>query len=254
MAKTNQKDAKQVMTKEQSTALAAMQASELPTGFEGADAKSYATPFLRIIQANSPQLMEDSEIYNEKAKPGHFINSVTNEVYGKTIEVIAFKFDRSYLEWKPDRGGFVGMHSIAEGERLSQDLNGMGDRVGLDNDNIFQDTHTFYLLIAGREMEGPIIFPLSSTGIKHSRKWMSAAKMLRLPNGAPAPLYASTYEMTTLINENDQGRWYQIGNKTQTGITRIDFIDDEQFALVKEAIELFDIKEIEKSFEKDSEY
>ena len=224
------------------------------TGFEDADSQSFATPFLRILQPNSPQLMDDSESYIEGSKPGFFFNNVTNEVYGKEIVVIPFKFERLFVEWKPDRGGFVALHDVEDGERLSNPTSRFGERIGKNNENSFQETHTFYFLISEREEEGPIIFPLSLTGIKHSRKWMSMAKMLRLPDGGPAALFSSEYTMTTLLNENEQGRWYQIGNKAALGVTRKNWISEDQLEAVRQAIKMFSREKLRESFEKSADF
>ena len=214
------------------------------TGFEGADFESYATPFLRILQQNSPQVLEDADNYIPDAKPGYFFNTVTNQLYGKTVNVIPVRFERLFIEWKPNREGFVAIHSVEEGMEISLPGEVFGSRIHKENENLVQDTHTFYLLIAGREEEGPLVLPLSSTGIRHSRKWLSQAKMLRLPDRSSAPLYSSIYKLGTAINENAQGRWYQIGDKSRTSIERVDWISADQFHYVKEVISMFEkIKE-----------
>ena len=214
------------------------------TGFEGADYESYATPFLRILQQNSPQVLEDSENYIQGSKPGLFFNNVTNKIYGKSIGVIPVRFERMFVEWKPNREGFVALHDVEEGLKISDPGKVFGSRIHTETENVLQDTHTFYVLIAGSEEEGPLVLPLTSTGIRHSRKWLSMARMLRLPNRSPAPLYSSIYNITTVLNENDQGRWYQVGDKSKTTIERLDWITEEQFGYVKQVIKMFDkIKE-----------
>jgi hypothetical protein len=222
------------------------------TGFEGADFESYATPFLRILQQNSPQVLEDTDQYIPDAKPGYFFNNVTNILYGKTVTVIPVRYERMFLEWKPERGGFVAIHSVEEGMAISVPGKSFGSRIHKENGNILQDTHTFYLLVAGREEEGPLVLPLTSTGIRHSRKWLSMAKMLRLPNRAAAPLYSSTYKLSTILNENDQGRWYQIGDKAKTAIERVDWINADQFYFVKGVVSMFD--QIRKGMERSQNF
>ena len=69
---------------------------------------------------------------------------------------------------------------------------------------------------------------------------MSQAKMLRLPNRQSAPLYSSVYQIGTVLNENDQGRWYQIGDRSKTAIDRVDWINPDQFVYVKNVISMFD--------------
>ncbi|MHA1302174.1 MAG: hypothetical protein ACTSPI_00530 [Candidatus Heimdallarchaeaceae archaeon] len=232
---------KEVEKKKNSEVAIFEQMAEAPTtGFEGADFESYATPFLRILQQNSPQVLEDTDSYIPDSKPGYFFNTVTNQLYGKTVNVIPVRFERLFLEWKPNREGFVGIHSVEEGIAISDPGEVFGSRIHKETGNLIQDTHTFYILIAGKEEEGPLVFPLASTGIRHSRKWLSQAKMLRLPNRASAPLYSSIYKIGTVINENDQGRWYQIGDKSKTAIERVDWINSEQFNYVKEVISMFD--------------
>jgi len=232
---------KEVEEKKKSEVAIFEQMAEAPTtGFEGADFESYATPFLRILQQNSPQVLEDTDNYVPDSKPGYFFNNVTNQLYGKTINVIPVRFERLFLEWKPNREGFVGIHSVEEGLAISDPGEIFGSRIHKETGNLVQDTHTFYLLVAGKEEEGPLVFPLSSTGIRHSRKWLSQAKMLRLPNRASAPLYSSIYKIGTVLNENDQGRWYQIGDKSKTAIERIDWINADQYQYVKGVISMFD--------------
>lgn len=234
MAKEKEKETKEV------TLFQEFEKSKV-TGFEGADFESYATPFLRILQQNSPQCLEDSDGYVRGAKPGFFFNTVTNEIYGREIEVIPVRFERIYIEWKPERQGFAGMHSIEEGKIISEpDPEKFGTRIHKETENLLQDTHTFYLLIAEKEEEGPLVFPLSSTGIKHSRKWLSTAKMIRLPNKVSAPLYSSVYKLSTMFNENDQGRWYQIGDKNKTAVERVNWITGKQFNYVKGVLSMFD--------------
>lgn len=239
--KSRENMAKEVEKKQKSEVAVFEQMAELQTtGFEGADFESYATPFLRILQQNSPQVLEDTDNYIPDSKPGYFFNTVTNQLYGKTVNVIPVRFERLFIEWKPNREGFVAIHSVEEGMEISRPGETFGTRIHRESENLLQDTHTFYLLIAGKEEEGPLVFPLSSTGIRHSRKWLSQAKMLRLPSREPAPLYSSIYQIGTVLNENDQGRWYQIGDKGKTAIDRIDWINEDQFSYVKGVISMFD--------------
>ena len=241
-----------IVRKEPSQELTTLFKEAPVSGFEGADFSSYATPFLKILQQNSPQLMEGSEGHIPEGKAGLFFNTVTNHVYGKTVQVIPVKFERLFVEWRPNRGGFAGMHDVASAMKIS-DVNPKNNlmRINMETGNDLQDTHTFYLLIVGHEEEGPIVFPLTSTGMKHSRKWLSMAKLLRLPSKKPAPLFSSVYELITLVNENDQGRWYQIGDKSKTGIERIDWITIQQYAYVTEALSMFDL--IKEKLQKEAE-
>ena len=88
----------EVAVAETNTALAVMAAdfaADAGLGMEGADKSSFAIPFLSILQGLSPQLETV-----DGAKPGLFINSITNEVF-KEVLVIPCAFQRRFLRWAP---------------------------------------------------------------------------------------------------------------------------------------------------------
>lgn len=219
-------------TEDQELALTAM--AGMGDGFEDTDKDAFAVPFLRILQSNSPQVNEDEDAYTKGAKPGMFFNNVSNELFGKEIVVIPVHYLRSFIEWKPNRGGFVRDHGPdprikdkcvprEEGERHDY----------LENGNIIQDTRNHYLLVQREDGSlDPCILSLSSTGIKHSRKWMSMMRSLLIPTGAAAPMFSSKYRIKTVLNKNDDGSWYQIGEK-QTAVERIGWISQEELEEVK---------------------
>ena len=207
---------------------------DLGDGFENTDRDAYAIPFVRILQTNSPQVNEDEDSYIRGAKAGMFFNTVTEALYGKSLLVVPVHYSRSFIEWRPNRGGFVRDHGpdpkIRERIIQSED----DDRFDyLDNGNIIQDTRNHFLLVLNEK--GPsdaCILALSSTGIKHSRKWMSMMRGLLMPNQKPAPMFSSIYRMHTVLNKNDDGSWYQIGEK-QTAVTREDWISQDLLEEVK---------------------
>jgi hypothetical protein len=211
---------------------------DIGTGFEGADQDAYAIPFLRVLQTNSPQVNDDEPSYIKSAKAGMFFNTVTGDLFGKEVTVIPVSYKRDFVEWKPQRGGFVRSHgadpSIVDRIVETDEKNNQY----LDNGNIIQDTKNHFLLISDRLDDGPIILSLTSTGIKHSKKWMSVMRRLQLPNKKAAPMFSSTYKIWTVQNENDEGKWYQIGDKHVTAIDRIDWVNELQYEAVKAALEL----------------
>jgi hypothetical protein len=206
-------------------------------GFENTDMDSFAIPFLRVLQSNSPQVDESEECYIDGAKQGLFFNSVTGKLYGPEIDVIPIAYYRQFIEWLPKRGGFVNAHSnsdILDKTERREDENGKFHDY-LENGNTVMDTRMHYVLLADYLDEGPIIFALSSTGIKHSKKWMTNMRMLRLPSDAEAPMFSSVYTMKTVKNKNDDGTWYQIGDKSMTAVERKCWINELQMQASMEA-------------------
>lgn len=193
-------------------------------GFEGLTTEDFSMPFLKILQSLSPQVDEDADEYVQGAKPGMFINSVTNKLYGTTIKLIPIQYTRIWLEWSPNRGGLVGRH---EPGSIQVDKSNFSKWTNADG-NIITDNHVFYCLNADHQDEGPMVFSVTSSGIKHAKNWNTQIMMTRLPSGSRAPYFSSVWELETVKNKNDQGSWYQIGEKS-TRVKRERFINSDEY-------------------------
>jgi hypothetical protein len=83
-------------------------------------------------------------------------------------------------------------------------------------------------MIPDKMEEGPILYALQSTGVKHAKNWNSQLLMTRLPNGNQAPYFSSVWKLSIEKYKNDQGTYYQIGGKT-SNIGRTRFITEKEF-------------------------
>jgi hypothetical protein len=194
-------------------------------GFEGISIDDVAIPFLRILQPLSPQCMDETAPeYIPTAKPGMFFNTVTQRLYGRSVEVIPIKYEKIWLEWLPERGGLAGRHTP---NSIPVDKSKFSEWK-LDNGNIIQEHYVFFCLVPEFLDDGPVAFSLTSTGIKHAKNWNTQIMLVQLPNKKRAPFYSSVWELTTVQNKNDQGTWWQIGEK-QTSIKRVRFITETEF-------------------------
>lgn len=208
-------------------------------GFENADMDSFAIPFLRILQPNSPQVNEDDEeVYIDGAKPGMFLNTVNSKIYGKEIVLIPVSYYREFIEWKADRGGFVRAHGSIP-DILDQCTRNERNQDILPNGNIIQDTRCHVVLIADDLEAGPVIFPLVSTGLRHSKKWMSLMRMVQI-NGKNAPMYSSLWRFWTTLNKNEDGSWYMIGDRSMHAFEKIGWVNKVQWEAALKAKELLD--------------
>lgn len=192
-------------------------------GFDNITTEDRSIPFLRVLQPLSPQIEEDSEEHIPGAKPGMFFNTVTNKLYGMEINLIPIRFQKVWLEWQPNRGGLVDRHEPGSIEVDRTDFS-----TWKYGENIIQETFMFYCLIADNLEDGPIIFPLQSTGIKHAKNWNSMIIMTKLPNGKQAPYFSSVWHLEVEKYKNDKGTYYQIGGK-KSHITRERFITEKEF-------------------------
>jgi hypothetical protein len=181
-------------------------------------------PFLRILQTLSPSCVEGEAEYNAKAKPGMFINSVTGELYGKSINVIPIKREVLWLEWKPKRGGLVNRHLP---ESIVVDKSDFTDWKA-PNGNSIVETMNYYCLVEGRLKDGIIVLSLTSTGVKHAKTWNTYLANTKTESGAVAPIFGAVWKLETALNKNESGSWYTIGTKT-ANISKIRLITKEEY-------------------------
>lgn len=203
----------EVAVAETNTALAVMAAdfaADAGLGMEGADKSSFAIPFLSILQGLSPQLETV-----DGAKPGLFINSITNEVF-KEVLVIPCAFQRRFLRWAPrsEGGGYKGEYNPVDVEtgkvaNVSQNAEG---RLMLENDELKDTRNHFVLMQTEAGAWTGALLSLSSTQIKKSKRWMSLILGIEMRNaqGKPfnPPSFSHVYKLSAVKEENSKGSWW----------------------------------------------
>jgi hypothetical protein len=185
---------------------------------EGADKDSYAIPFLRVLQALSPQCDESAPEYVPGAKPGQLFNTVT----GKAVDSVVFHpcaFQRRFIQWgaRGADGGFKGEYlpedvaiMRAEGRAVEidgrlfvPDVNGVADEKRSDR---LADTRSHFGIC---EDGSQVLLALSSTQTKKSKLLMSMLSSVKV-NGATPPTWYSRILITTVKESNDQGSWHGV--------------------------------------------
>lgn len=198
----------------QTTALAlpiADFAADAGMGMEGADKASFAIPFISVLQGLSPQLETV-----DGAKPGLFINTITNELF-KEVLVVPCAYQRRFLRWAPREagGGYKGEFNPVDIET--------GKIVTVPNDkgqptiegDLLKDTRNHFVLVQTESGTWqPALLSLSSTQIKKSKRWMSLIQgiEMRAANGKPfnPPAFSHVYRLKCVKEENSQGSWWGI--------------------------------------------
>lgn len=206
---------KGAVTKRRSTAVSTHVAKKPGRGFEEADASSYAIPFLAVLQKLSPACDSDAPEYVKGAKPGMFINTVTNELFDE-VEVIPCAFQRRFHRWAPrdQGGGFKGVFLPADVIKMEA-----GDTIKMDEDGRYWfplpdgginekkcDTLTdtrmhFCLQVLDDGTTDQVLVSLSRTQLKKSKSWMS--NMSR----RGGDMFDNVYTVVSKDEENDQGKW-----------------------------------------------
>jgi len=168
-------------------------------------------PFIRIIQALSPQLQKDDPLYIKGAEQGDIFNTVSQEIYKQdegVIVVPAF-FEKKFLEFqlRSSGGGFV--RELAADDKDITMTSRENTIELLPNGNELVRTHQH--LVIAKSNDGtfsPCVLDMKKSQLKVSRRWNTLKNSARLPSGALMPIYGTAWRVTTVLESNDQGKWF----------------------------------------------
>jgi len=187
-------------------------------GFENQDNSDIQVPFLRVLQALSPEVKSVEKGGVEGAEVGKLFNTVTQECYDEVLFVPATT-KHLYNEWIPvdDGGGFVGSYEVTDKfvvdalrDAKANDLP-FGTVKTPDGHDLVETFDVYGILIPEHSEPMPCIISFTSSKIKVYRKWMSAIRMfvLNTPNGKIKPdLFAHLTKVSTVDEKNKAGQEY----------------------------------------------
>ena len=183
------------------------------SGLENVTSEDLAIPFLRIIQAMSPQVNARDGKHIKGCEQGDIFNTVDNSLFkgDKGVTVVPVAYKRTYLEWLPERKGLAGVHETSE-ILARVDRNDKGQDI-LDNGNLLSTTANHYVLVLdGNGNFTQAIIALSGSQLKKSKKWNSIMAGLKIKtkdgNVFTPPTFSHKYVLTSVVEQNDQGSWY----------------------------------------------
>jgi hypothetical protein len=170
-------------------------------------------PLLKLIQSNSQEALDNI------AKPGDWFNTVTKESYGPVVSVIPIQFKVAWFEWLPDQKGLAGRYEVGSIVVEGDPYTGM---INPKTGNKVNETWLYALLLADRVEDGLVLYSSTRTSIKFLKKWNTQLKMLRLPNGQPAPIFGGVWDLIAGRDKNDKGQFWSLigGIKFNRWITR----------------------------------
>lgn len=201
-------------------------------GAEKFGAGDIKIPFIKILTKGCPETEEQNPAYVVGAKNGMFMNTLTKFLYGPKIEVIVVDYEKLWVCWGPDRGGFKGRHKPGTIEVVGSpfDEDGMRDMEG----NKVVETMNYYILIKDHLEEGLAVLALSSSGLSHAQVWNSYMLMTKLDSGKQCPTFGSFWELELQYNQNKNGTWHTIGANKTTAVKRTRFITKEEWSMIVE--------------------
>ena len=218
---TKKQHSQEVATKEQDQSMVAagMFEAEEAQGFEHADRDSFAIPFLQLLQKMSPQVDEGEDGYVEGARPGMYVNTVTEELFpgDPGVLVVPCHYERRFIEWVPRSagGGFVADHPPEHGLKLMQQTTRDENNRDIlpESGNELQDTRQHYVLILREDGNWePAIVSMTRTAQKASKRWMTMMQNIKWPRKGGGyftpPMFSHVYRLGVQRRSNDQGTWY----------------------------------------------
>jgi len=182
---------------------------------EGAsyDSSEMQIPFVRLLQALSPQLKKKDSQFIEGAASGDIFNNVTGQYWSgeEGITVVPCYQTTKYLEFTPREqgGGFRG--EIAPNDpRLQSTTRNGGKEILPDGNEVVKSDQHFCLIVEEGGMTQPVVIDMKSTQLKVSRRWKTqiAMKKIKHPKTGQMitpPLYASMWKLRAVEESNDKG-------------------------------------------------
>lgn len=185
-------------------------------GQEGMGKDDLAIPRLVILQALSPQLQKQKSEFIEGADQGQIFDTVSKALYegDKGLTVVPICYRRAYLEWKlrEDGGGFVKDHSDDESILQTTKKDKRGRDMTEAGTQIVTTAEYFVMQLLDDGSFIPAVISMASTQLKKARNWNTLMKQWRMPSKAGGtynpPMFARSYEFTTVPESNDQGSWF----------------------------------------------
>jgi hypothetical protein len=181
-------------------------------------------PLIYILQALSPQTQKKKEEYIDKAEAGNIWFRGTKTVVGdEGISVVPCFFSKVWIEWMPNRGGFVARHDDRpEDAVLKADAEDPTRKHWYrKNGNLVVETREHVVLVLDAfDAPTPFVIPMSGSGHSASRGWMGLmnrkfvldedGNVVADDKGNPikASSFAYVYRMKTLFRTNDRGDWF----------------------------------------------
>ena len=177
-------------------------------GFENVTANDVAIPYLKVLQALSPELRGVTKVAG--AEEGLIINTVTG-ILMKEVRVIPCAFKKSYVEWTPREagGGLVKEHT--EERILEKTKKNERNHDVLANGNLIVTTAYHYVLVLSEGGFERALIAMSSTQLKKSRRWLGQMMALQVKVGDKSftpPPFSHSYHLGSGMETKDANSWY----------------------------------------------
>ena len=170
-------------------------------------AEDAIVPLVTVLQSNSPQCDRRGPEYLANAEAGKFWVRGNVEPVRDELVVIPCAMARAWMEWLPDRQGYVARHEEEPEDIAIKPGEGNSRRPVLvrRSGNVVQDTRELSLLVDDQ----PYMLPCASTFHQFAREWQSWFRQFVHPQTRkPLPSFARRYKLVTVPKTNAMGKWF----------------------------------------------
>jgi hypothetical protein len=176
-----------------------------------------AVPFLVIVQATSGYVQRDDPDFIDAARPGHILDTV-NKVPRQHVLFVPCKFETTYTEWKPNRGGLVKAWGN-DSSKYDSSGTDFGKRTTAEGTEIVPSATYRGLMISETGDATEVVINMNGTQFRKSRTLNALINGAEetAPDGSKfsPPMYARFYKLETVTEQNELGKWF--GWKAETG-------------------------------------
>jgi len=177
-------------------------------GFENVSANDVAIPYLKVLQALSPELRGVTKIAG--AEEGLIINTVTGQLM-KEARIIPCAFKKSYVEWTPREAGGGLVKEWTDEKILEKTKKNERNQDVLPSGNLIVTTAYHYVLVLADGGFERALIAMSSTQLKKSRRWLGQMMALQVKVGEKSftpPPFSHSYHVGTGMETKDANSWY----------------------------------------------
>ncbi len=204
-------------------------------GLENARAEDFQIPRLQIAQAMSPQLLRSKAEYIAGLMVGQYFNTVTQEVYGDTINVVPVKYTFSRLRFANSILDCQSKNGIDGGTRAPKCSECEFSKWGSGKDGQGTDCKEYrnWLILEAKSGQ-PMSLSFKSSSLIVAKTWATliSTRKYKLTTGksVPAPAFSTVYELRSVEKSTSKGTFY---------IPAVRVIGNAPVDVMKDAADLF---------------
>lgn len=179
-------------------------------------------PLVYLLQSNSPQTQKGAEKYIKGATGGDIWlrNAPEGKNVFKSEDGMVFQpchFSVCFIEWLPNRGGFVARHAARPEAAILVDVEredgSTGKRWEMPSGNVIAESREYSGFVYSdneddRAGDMPYTIPFGGTNLTVAKQFMTAMRNEKLPGGERAPLFANKYLVKTKLRSRGKFNWF----------------------------------------------